>query len=127
MDPLTRRQPSTSGETSRKPPVLVMRWCCWKWTPLVVWIQSMREIVKKILSSQVPFVVYVAPSGSRAASAGAIIALAADYCAMAPGTAIGAAHPVSIGGKPDKVMQEKVVNDLLAYVEGIAKQRNRNS
>lgn len=87
---------------------------------------SMREIVKKILSSPVPFVVYVAPSGSRAASAGAIIALAADYCAMAPGTAIGAAHPVSIGGKPDAVMQEKIVNDLLAYVEGIAKQRNRN-
>lgn len=88
---------------------------------------SMREIVKKILSSPIPFVVYVAPSGSRAASAGAIIALAADYCAMAPGTAIGAAHPVSIGGKPDAVIQEKIVNDLLAYVEGIAKQRNRNS
>jgi membrane-bound serine protease (ClpP class) len=87
---------------------------------------SMREIVKKIFSSPVPIAVYVAPSGSRAASAGAIIALAADFCVMAPGTSIGAAHPVSLGGKSDAVMQEKIVNDMLAYVEGIAEQRNRN-
>ena len=87
---------------------------------------SMREIVKNIFSSQVPVVAYVSPSGSRAASAGAIITLAADYCAMAPGTSIGAAHPVTIGDKPDAVMQEKILNDMLAYVEGIAVKRGRN-
>ena len=87
---------------------------------------SMRDIVKNIFSSKVPVVVYVSPSGSRAASAGAIIALAADFCAMAPGTAIGAAHPVTIGGKPDAIMQEKILNDMLAYVEGIAVKRGRN-
>ncbi|MDD2338015.1 MAG: nodulation protein NfeD [Geobacteraceae bacterium] len=88
---------------------------------------SMRDIVKNIFSSKVPVVVYVFPSGSRAASAGAIISLAADFCAMAPGTAIGAAHPVTIVGKPDTVMQEKILNDMLAYVEGIAVRRGRNS
>jgi membrane-bound serine protease (ClpP class) len=87
---------------------------------------SMRNIVKNIFASQVPVVVYIAPSGSRAASAGAMIALSADFCVMAPGTAIGAAHPVSLGGKPDAVMQEKIVNDMLAYVEGIAVKRARN-
>ncbi|MHC1697891.1 MAG: nodulation protein NfeD [Geobacteraceae bacterium] len=88
---------------------------------------SMREIVKNIFASQVPVVAYVAPSGSRAASAGAIIAVAADFCVMAPGTSIGAAHPVTLGGKPDAVMQEKIKNDMLAYVEGIATKRGRNS
>ncbi len=88
---------------------------------------SMRDIVKNIFSSKMPVVVYVSPSGSRAASAGAIVAIAADFCAMAPGTAIGAAHPVTIGGKPDKVMQEKILNDMLAYVEGIAVKRGRNA
>lgn len=87
---------------------------------------SMREIVKNIFSSQVPVVAYVSPSGSRAASAGAIITLASDYCAMAPGTSIGAAHPVTIGNKPDAIMQEKILNDMLAYVEGIAVKRDRN-
>lgn len=88
---------------------------------------SMRDIVKNIFSSNVPVVVYVFPTGSRAASAGAIITLSADFCAMAPGTAIGAAHPVTIIGKPDTVMQEKILNDMLAYVEGIAVKRGRNS
>lgn len=87
---------------------------------------AMRDIVKAIFASQVPVVVYVAPAGARAASAGAVICLAADICAMAPGTNIGAAHPVAIGEKMDKVMQEKVVNDAEAYLEGIAQKRGRN-
>jgi membrane-bound serine protease (ClpP class) len=87
---------------------------------------AMRDIVKGIFASPVPVVVYVAPSGARAASAGAIISMAADVCAMAPGTNIGAAHPVSLGEQPDKVMQEKILNDAEAYVEGIARKRGRN-
>jgi len=90
---------------------------------------SMRGIVKDILASPVPVAVFVAPSGARAASAGAVIALSADICAMAPGTNIGAAHPVTMGmgEKPDKVMQEKMVNDAEAYAEGIANRRGRNA
>ncbi len=88
---------------------------------------AMRGVVKDILSSQVPVAVHVAPSGARAASAGAIIAMAADFCAMAPGTNIGAARPVTIGEQPDKVMQEKILNDMTAYVEGIAARRGRNT
>jgi len=88
---------------------------------------AMREIVKDVMASPVPVVVYVAPSGARAASAGAIIALAADVAAMAPGTNIGAAHPVSLGGKTtDKTMETKVINDAEAYAEGIAHQRGRD-
>ncbi len=87
---------------------------------------AMREIVKDVMASPVPVVVYVAPSGARAASAGAIISLAADVCAMAPGTNIGAAHPVSLGEKPDKTMEAKVVNDAEAYAEGIAHKRGRD-
>ena len=88
---------------------------------------AMREIVKDVMASPVPVVVYVAPSGARAASAGAIIALAADVCAMAPGTNIGAAHPVSLGEKTtDKTMEAKVVNDAEAYAEGIAHKRGRD-
>ncbi|MEA5114336.1 MAG: nodulation protein NfeD [Geobacteraceae bacterium] len=88
---------------------------------------SMRDIVKDILSSPVPVAVYIAPSGARAASAGAIISIAADICAMAPGTNIGAAHPVSLGQQPDKVMQNKILNDSAAYVAGIAAYRGRNA
>ena len=88
---------------------------------------AMREIVKDVMASPVPVVVYVAPSGARAASAGAIIALAADVAAMAPGTNIGAAHPVSLGEKTtDKTMEAKVVNDAEAYAEGIAHKRGRD-
>jgi membrane-bound serine protease (ClpP class) len=87
---------------------------------------AMREIVKEELSSPVPVAVFVTPPGARAASAGAVIGLAADILAMSPGTNIGAAHPVTIGETPDKVMQEKVLNDAEAYVEGIARKRGRN-
>lgn len=87
---------------------------------------AMREIVKDVMASPLPVVVYVAPSGARAASAGAIIALAADVAAMAPGTNIGAAHPVSLGEKSDKTMEAKVINDAEAYAEGIAHQRGRD-
>jgi membrane-bound serine protease (ClpP class) len=88
---------------------------------------AMREIVKDIFASPVPVAVFVAPSGARAASAGAVIALAADICAMAPGTNIGAAHPVAIGETPDKAIEKKMVNDAVAYVEGIARKRGRNA
>lgn len=87
---------------------------------------AMRAIVKDILSSPVPVAVFVTPSGARAASAGAVIAIAADFCAMAPGTNIGAAHPVSLGEQPDKTMEMKLVNDAAAYVESLARTRGRN-
>ncbi len=91
--------------------------------------ESMRMIVKKIMASTVPVVVYVAPSGSRAASAGVFITMAAQVAAMAPGTNIGAAHPVSIGmsGKIDSVMVGKVLNDASAYIRSIATERGRNA
>ena len=87
---------------------------------------SMREIIKEILTSPVPVAVFVTPSGARAGSAGAIITLAADIAAMAPGTNIGAAHPVSFGEIPDKIMAQKILNDSAAYAEGIAIRRGRN-
>ncbi|MGH9841369.1 MAG: NfeD family protein [Blastocatellia bacterium] len=88
---------------------------------------SMREIVSRIIASRVPVIVYVAPSGSRAASAGFVILLSADLAAMAPGTATGAAHPVLIGGgEMSKTMTEKVVNDAAAYVRSLAEKRNRD-
>uniref|UniRef100_A0A7C4AJN9 Nodulation protein NfeD n=1 Tax=Thermodesulfovibrio aggregans TaxID=86166 RepID=A0A7C4AJN9_9BACT len=87
---------------------------------------SMRSIVKEILNSQVPVIVYVSPKGARAASAGAFITLAAHIAAMAPGTNIGAAHPVAIGEKMDKTMAEKITNDAVAYIKSIAKERGRN-
>ncbi|MGO9377830.1 MAG: NfeD family protein [Dissulfurispiraceae bacterium] len=88
---------------------------------------SMRSIVKDIMASSIPVIVYVAPSGARAASAGVFITLAAHVAAMAPGTNIGAAHPVSIGEKMDKVMSEKAANDAAAYIKSIALQRGRNA
>jgi membrane-bound serine protease (ClpP class) len=88
---------------------------------------SMRTIVKSILNSSIPVVVYVAPRGARAASAGVMITVAAHVAAMAPQTNIGAAHPVSADGKDiNKTMSEKVVNDMVAYVRSIAKDRGRN-
>ncbi len=89
---------------------------------------AMRDIAKGILNAPLPVIVYVSPSGARAASAGVIITIAAHIAAMAPGTNIGAAHPVGIGigGGMDKTMKEKVENDAVAYVIGIAKKRGRN-
>lgn len=90
--------------------------------------KSMRIIIKKILGSQIPIIVYVAPGGSRAASAGTYITLAAHIAAMAPGTNIGAATPVAIGtGKADSDMVNKLKNDAVAYIKSIAEKRGRNS
>ena len=89
--------------------------------------ESMRKMVMAIYESRIPVVVYVAPSGARAASAGVMITMAADVAAMAPGTHIGAAHPVNAGGKDlDKTMAEKVTNDMVAFVKSIAEKRERN-
>ncbi|MGB9692376.1 MAG: NfeD family protein [Candidatus Sumerlaeaceae bacterium] len=115
-------------------------------------LQSTREIVKRQLTAKIPVIVFVAPHGSRAASAGVFITLAAHIAAMAPGTNIGAAHVVDLAGKwpvrdsaldptstdtllrkprmpldAQEVMSEKVMNDTLAWVEAIAKMRGRNA
>ena len=88
---------------------------------------SMRLIVKDITSSPLPVIVFVAPSGGRAASAGVFVTMAAHVAAMAPGTNIGAAHPVALGGgEMDKTMKEKVENDSVAYIKSIAEQHGRN-
>jgi membrane-bound serine protease (ClpP class) len=90
--------------------------------------ESMRLIVQNILSSKVPVVVFVSPSGARAASAGVMITMAADIAAMAPGTNIGAAHPVGAGGKDiDGAMSEKIINDMVAQAKSVAQQRGRNA
>lgn len=86
---------------------------------------SMRTIIKEMLAAERPIVVYVAPSGARAASAGAFITLAAHIAAMAPGTNIGAASPVAMGGQMDKTMEKKVTNDAAAYIRTIAEKRGR--
>jgi membrane-bound serine protease (ClpP class) len=90
--------------------------------------ESMRLIVQNILGSKVPVVVFVSPSGARAASAGVMITMAADVAAMAPGTNIGAAHPVGAGGKDiDGTMSEKIINDMVAQAQSVAEQRGRNA
>jgi membrane-bound serine protease (ClpP class) len=93
-------------------------------------LDSTREIVQKFYASKVPVVVYVAPSGAIAGSAGCFITMAADVAAMAPNTSIGAAHPVSIGGggaeKLDDVMKQKLENFASSYIEAIAEKRGRN-
>ncbi len=89
--------------------------------------ESMRLIIKDILGSPVPIVVFVAPRGARAASAGVMITMAADVAAMAPGTNIGAAHPVGAGGKDiSGKMSEKVINDMVAHAKSVAEKRGRN-
>ena len=96
-------------------------------------LDSTRVIVQKLLGSSVPVVVYVAPTGATAASAGCFITLAANVAAMAPATTIGAAHPVTLGGlpsgdqsKPDQTMTQKLENFAVSYMEAIANRRNRN-
>ncbi|MDD5232473.1 MAG: nodulation protein NfeD [Syntrophales bacterium] len=88
---------------------------------------AMRGIIKSILNSPLPVIVYVHPAGARAASAGALITISAHVAAMAPGTNIGAAHPVAVGfGKMDETMTRKVENDAVAYGRGIARKKNRS-
>lgn len=90
-------------------------------------VDSTRQIVSRIIAASTPIAVFVAPSGSRAASAGFILVLSADVAAMAPGTHIGAAHPVSgTGEKVDEVMTKKAVSDVAAYVRTLATKRGRN-
>lgn len=89
--------------------------------------ESMRNIIKEMLNSRVPVVIYIAPQGARAASAGAFITMAANIAAMSPGTNIGAAHPVAMGeGQIDEETKAKIVNDASAYIKSIANSRNRN-
>jgi membrane-bound serine protease (ClpP class) len=90
-------------------------------------VDSTNEIIMKMMSSSVPTVVYVAPSGGRAASAGVFITLSANIAAMAPTTHIGAASPVQMQGPMDKTMAKKVTNDLAAMIRGIAEKRGRNA
>jgi membrane-bound serine protease (ClpP class) len=91
-------------------------------------VSSMRTMVKTIMNSPIPVVVYVSPSGAQAASAGVFVVMAADIAAMAPGTNIGAAHPVVAGGgEMDETMNTKMVNDLVAFIKSIANKRHRNA
>ncbi len=91
---------------------------------------AMRDIVQDIVNAKVPVVVYVSPSGARSASAGVFITMAAHVAAMAPNTAIGAAHPVAMGSEGEQAMseamEEKVVNDAAAYIRSIASAHGRN-
>src|SRR6266849_7263020 len=87
---------------------------------------SMRLTIKDITASPIPVIVYVSPSGGRAASAGVFILYSAHIAAMAPGTNVGAAHPVAMGGEMDAVMKAKVENDAAAYIKSIAEKRGRN-
>ena len=96
-------------------------------------LDSTQTIVQSFLGSTVPVVVYVAPTGATATSAGCFITVAASVAAMAPATTIGAAHPVSIGGfpsggeeKPDETMKQKLENFSVSYIEAIAGKRHRN-
>jgi len=89
--------------------------------------RSMRAIVQRMMNAEVPVVVYVAPTGSRAASAGVFITMAAHVAAMAPATNIGAASPVALGGGADKTMMKKIENDAAAFIRTVALERGRNA
>jgi membrane-bound serine protease (ClpP class) len=91
---------------------------------------SMREIIERILSSDVPIAAYVSPNGARAASAGFFISIACDLFVMAPGTNTGAAHPVGVsitGQQMDETMADKITNDAVSYIKSIAEKRERNA
>lgn len=95
-------------------------------------MESMRQVTNKMVNARVPTVVYIAPRGARAASAGTFIAMAANVIAMAPGTHIGAAHPVALSvpsdhQKSDTIMRGKVENDAVAQIKSLAEQHGRNS
>jgi membrane-bound serine protease (ClpP class) len=90
-------------------------------------MDAMRQIIETIISSTVPVVTFVTPSGGRAASAGFFILEAGDIAAMATGTNTGAAHPVAFGAEMDAVMKEKVENDAAAYLRSICTRRGRNA
>jgi len=89
-------------------------------------LKSTRIIVSDMLDSEIPVVVFVYPGGSQAASAGVFITLAAHIAAMAPGTNIGAAHPVTLQGEQDSIMNEKATNDAAAFIRTISEKRSRN-
>jgi membrane-bound serine protease (ClpP class) len=90
-------------------------------------LKSTRNIVTDLLTAPLPVIVYVSPSGAQSASAGAFITLAAHIAAMAPGTNIGAAHPVGMqGGEKDSIMNEKATNDAAAFIRSISEKRQRN-
>lgn len=91
-------------------------------------VTTTKTIIKEMINAKLPVAVYVAPSGSSASSAGALITVCADVAAMAPGTNIGAAHPVGGGGQEiDSAMSEKIINDLTAYIRGIVTRKVRNA
>ncbi len=90
-------------------------------------LESTRKIVKIMLGSRIPFIAWVGPSGARAASAGTFILAASHIATMAPGTHLGAAHPITLFGKTDKTLKEKIQKDLIAWVKNIAHLRHRNS
>ncbi len=89
-------------------------------------LKSTRVIVSSFLQSTIPIVVYVAPQGSQAASAGVFVTMAAHIAVMSPGTNIGAAHPVSLEGQQDSIMMEKATNDAVAFIKTISEKRKRN-
>ena len=91
-------------------------------------VTTTKSIIKEMTNAKIPIVVYVAPSGSSASSAGTFITMTADVAAMAPGTNIGAAHPVASGGEDiPQTMSEKVVNDLTAFLRGLVTKKGRNA
>ena len=90
-------------------------------------LESTRAMVGAMLISRVPIIVYVAPAGARAGSAGFFLLEAADVAAMAPGTNAGAAHPVLEFGKPDETMNQKILNDAEAFLRSFVTRRNRNA
>ncbi len=89
--------------------------------------RSMRGIVQRMLNAEVPIIVFVGPTGARAASAGVFITMAAHVAAMSPATNIGAASPVALGGGADKTMMKKIENDAAAFIRSVALERGRNA